>query len=173
MDIGNLFAVIRWVGVLRVLHTDHIAYGRYTSLAPKNRCKPAEKVKTRVVLTWSRGGWIVSYLEVARHGNASGAAWVASGFYLGTSSIHSCNFSISLSRCYAGLAVGRLCLPIINHIAGERRIVLFYILLAGALQAVSWAAKSFVAVSLSQPCIYPVFLAMPGWLKRMDSFRQP
>ncbi|KAI5119424.1 hypothetical protein M0805_009875 [Coniferiporia weirii] len=82
------------------------------------------------LLFYIGGGWIVSYMEVVRHGNASGAAWVASGFYL-------------------GIAIGRVCLPALNHIVGERRIVLLYIIIACAFQAVSWAVKSFVATAVA------------------------
>ncbi|THG94782.1 hypothetical protein EW145_g8077 [Phellinidium pouzarii] len=82
----------------------------------------------------SIGGWIVSYMEVVRHGNASGAAWVASGFYL-------------------GIALGRMFLPVLNHIVGERRIVLVYIMIACVLQAVSWAVKSFVATAVATALI--------------------
>ncbi|EJD06511.1 MFS general substrate transporter [Fomitiporia mediterranea MF3/22] len=78
----------------------------------------------------SIGGWIVSYMEVVRHGSAGGAAWVASGFYL-------------------GIAIGRVCLPFINLLVGERRVVLMYIILAGGLQAISWAVKSFGATALA------------------------
>ncbi|OCB84654.1 MFS general substrate transporter [Sanghuangporus baumii] len=78
----------------------------------------------------SIGGWIVSYMEVVRHGTAGGAAWVASGFYL-------------------GIAVGRVCLPLFNLLIGERRVVLLYIILAGGLQAISWAVKSFGATAVA------------------------
>ena len=47
---------------------------------------------------------------------------------------------------YLGIAVGRVCLPFLNLIVGERLIVLIYILLAAGLQAVSWAVNSFMAV---------------------------
>lgn len=67
-----------------------------------------------------------------RHGSAGGAAWVASGFYL-------------------GIAVGRLALPLLNIVVGERRIVFMYILIACGLQGASWAAKSFAAVSAKTP----------------------
>lgn len=63
-----------------------------------------------------------------RHGSTGGSAWVASAFYL-------------------GIALGRIALPILNILVGERRIVFIYILLACGLQAVSWAVNSFVAVS--------------------------
>ena len=57
--------------------------------------------------------------------------------------------SISMLMIYlTGIAIGRLCLPFVNAVVGERRVVLIYIVLAGALQAVSWAVKSFVAVRL-------------------------
>ena len=65
-----------------------------------------------------------------RHGNEEGAAWVASGFYL-------------------GIALGRITLPILNLMIGERRVVLMYIIIACALQSVSWAVKSFAAVIVS------------------------
>ncbi|KAI5119422.1 hypothetical protein M0805_009873 [Coniferiporia weirii] len=85
------------------------------------------------LLFYCRGidrGWIVSYMEVVRHGNSSGAAWVASGFYL-------------------GIAIGRVCLPVLNHFVGERRIIFLYIIIACALQAVSWAVKSFTATAVA------------------------
>jgi len=78
----------------------------------------------------SIGGWIVSFMLKVRHGSAGGAAWVASGFYL-------------------GIAIGRLTLPLLNIVVGERRIVFMYILVACGLQAASWAAKSFAATAIA------------------------
>ena len=89
----------------------------------------------------------MSYMEIVRHGNAGGAAWVASGFYLG-------EFNLLLAPQFrdaeylTGIAIGRVCLPFVNAIVGESRVVLIYIIIAAALQAVSWAVKSFVAVRI-------------------------
>ncbi|KAH8117991.1 MFS general substrate transporter [Phellopilus nigrolimitatus] len=78
----------------------------------------------------SIGGWIVSFMLQVRHGSTEGSAWVASGFYL-------------------GIAIGRVSLPILNQLVGERKIVLIYIVVAGGLQAVSWTVKSFVATAVA------------------------
>lgn len=53
----------------------------------------------------------------------------------------------SKSTYTLGIAIGRVTLPVLNLLVGERRIVLFYILLACGVQAVSWAVNSFLAVS--------------------------
>lgn len=61
---------------------------------------------------------------------------------------------VNLTLTPAGIAIGRVCLPIVNTFVGESRIVLIYIILAGALQAVSWAVKSFLAVRYQQAPLF-------------------
>ncbi|KAH9850829.1 MFS general substrate transporter [Lenzites betulinus] len=67
----------------------------------------------------SIGGWIVSYILEVRKGSPEGASWVASCFYL-------------------GIALGRIFLPPLNVLMGERRAVLVYLLFAIALECVAW-----------------------------------
>jgi len=82
----------------------------------------------------SIGGWIVSYMLQLRGGSTESAAWVASGLYL-------------------GLAVGRVTLPVLNLLVGERRIVLIYIVIACVFQAISWAVPSFIATAIATACV--------------------
>ncbi|KAI0638434.1 MFS general substrate transporter [Trametes polyzona] len=67
----------------------------------------------------SIGGWIVSYILEVRKGSPEGASWVASCFYL-------------------GLALGRIFLPPLNMLMGERRAVVIYIIVAIGLECVAW-----------------------------------
>jgi len=67
----------------------------------------------------SIGGWIVSYILEVRKGSPEGASWVASSFYL-------------------GIAVGRITLPTLNMLMGERLAVFVYILCAIALELLAW-----------------------------------
>ncbi|KAI0082345.1 MFS general substrate transporter [Panus rudis PR-1116 ss-1] len=67
----------------------------------------------------SLGGWIVSYMLEVRKGSPEGASWVASGFYL-------------------GIAVGRIALPTLSLLMGERRAVYIYIAIAIALECLAW-----------------------------------
>lgn len=48
-----------------------------------------------------------------------------------------------------GIALGRVTLPVLNILIGERRVVLMYILIACGLQAVAWTVNSFIGVSNS------------------------
>ncbi|KAI0832679.1 MFS general substrate transporter [Trametes gibbosa] len=67
----------------------------------------------------SIGGWIVSYILEVRKGSPEGASWVASCFYL-------------------GIALGRIFLPPLNMLMGERTAVPVYLLFAIALECVAW-----------------------------------
>ncbi|KAL4243879.1 Major Facilitator Superfamily Transporter [Abortiporus biennis] len=67
----------------------------------------------------SIGGWIVSYILEVRHGSPEGASWVASSFYL-------------------GIGIGRIALPALNILMGERRAVFIYLILAIALELLAW-----------------------------------
>ncbi|KAI0353089.1 MFS general substrate transporter [Trametes cingulata] len=67
----------------------------------------------------SLGGWIVSYVLEVRKGSPEGASWVASSFYL-------------------GLALGRIFLPPLNMLMGERIAVIVYLAVAIALECVAW-----------------------------------
>ncbi|KAI0650491.1 MFS general substrate transporter [Trametes meyenii] len=67
----------------------------------------------------SLGGWIVSYILEVRKGSPEGASWVASSFYL-------------------GIALGRIFLPPLNMLMGERAAVIIYIVFAIGLECVAW-----------------------------------
>ncbi|PIL37379.1 MFS general substrate transporter [Ganoderma sinense ZZ0214-1] len=67
----------------------------------------------------SIGGWIVSYILEVRTGSPEGASWVASSFYL-------------------GLALGRIFLPPLNVLLGERRSVIVYLCFAIGLECLAW-----------------------------------
>ncbi|OCH95942.1 MFS general substrate transporter [Obba rivulosa] len=76
------------------------------------------------------GGWIVSYILEVRKGSPEGASWVASCFYL-------------------GLAIGRIVLPALNLLIGERRAVFFYLACAIALECVAWFVPLLATTALS------------------------
>ncbi|KAI0774519.1 MFS general substrate transporter [Fomes fomentarius] len=67
----------------------------------------------------SIGGWIISYILEVRKGTPEGASWVASCFYL-------------------GIALGRIFLPPLNMLMGERRSVMIYLAFAIGLECVAW-----------------------------------
>ncbi|KAJ3551881.1 hypothetical protein NM688_g4454 [Phlebia brevispora] len=100
----------------------------------------------------SLGGWIVSYVLVVRKGSPEGASWVASAFYL-------------------GIAVGRIVLPALNLLLGERRAVFVYILVAIGLEAVAWFVPDLVStavctalVGLAISTFYSAAIAIGGKL---------
>ncbi|TBU33086.1 MFS general substrate transporter [Dichomitus squalens] len=67
----------------------------------------------------SIGGWIVSYILEVRNGSPEGASWVASCFYL-------------------GIALGRIILPPLNILMGERLAVIIYLSFAIGLECLAW-----------------------------------
>ncbi|KAH0612341.1 uncharacterized protein H6S33_010393 [Morchella sextelata] len=71
------------------------------------------------------GGWVVEFLIRVRGGKASEVGYVASGFW-------------------GGLTVGRLVLADITHRFGERRMVMFYVLLSVVVQLIFWFVPSLV-----------------------------
>ncbi|PCH36403.1 MFS general substrate transporter [Wolfiporia cocos MD-104 SS10] len=77
----------------------------------------------------SIGGWIVSYTRTVRHGSPEGASWVASSFYL-------------------GVAVGRIVLPALNLLIGERLAVFLYLLCAIALELLAWFLPFFASTAI-------------------------
>ncbi|KAH9942578.1 major facilitator superfamily domain-containing protein [Amylocystis lapponica] len=77
----------------------------------------------------SIGGWIVSYILEVRKGSPEGASWVASSFYL-------------------GIAIGRITLPALNLLVGERRVVFLYLLVAGALELLAWRLPFLASTAL-------------------------
>ncbi|KAI0092704.1 MFS general substrate transporter [Irpex rosettiformis] len=100
----------------------------------------------------SIGGWIVSYLIEVRHGDPQGASWVASGMYL-------------------GLAVGRIVLPPVNMLLGERNSVFIYVALAIMLQCLAWRVPTFnstaictALIGLTISTFYSATIAMGGKL---------
>ncbi|EPQ54037.1 MFS general substrate transporter [Gloeophyllum trabeum ATCC 11539] len=78
----------------------------------------------------SIGGWIVSFVLNVRHGSPHSASWVASSFYL-------------------GIAIGRMVLPSLNVVMGERRAVFIYLSLAIALEAVGWAVPIYSSTAVA------------------------
>ncbi|CDO73790.1 hypothetical protein BN946_scf185015.g119 [Trametes cinnabarina] len=78
----------------------------------------------------SLGGWIVSYVLEVRKGTPEGASWVASSFYL-------------------GLALGRIFLPPLNVLMGERRAVIIYLALAIALECIAWFVPILASTAVS------------------------
>ncbi|OSD04588.1 MFS general substrate transporter [Trametes coccinea BRFM310] len=78
----------------------------------------------------SLGGWIVSYVLEVRKGTPEGASWVASSFYL-------------------GLALGRIFLPPLNVLMGERRAVIIYLALAIALECIAWFVPVLASTAVS------------------------
>ncbi|KAI0776201.1 MFS general substrate transporter [Trametes elegans] len=77
----------------------------------------------------SLGGWIVSYILEVRKGSPEGASWVASCFYL-------------------GIALGRIFLPPLNMLMGERLAVLVYLLVAIALECVAWVVPVLASTAV-------------------------
>ncbi|KAH9938016.1 MFS general substrate transporter [Fomitopsis serialis] len=93
-------------------------------------------LKSRAVWTLSMfllfyvgGGWIVSYTLEVRKGSPEGASWVASAFYL-------------------GVAVGRIALPALNILMGERLAVFVYLLCAIGLEFMAWWIPSFASTAV-------------------------
>ncbi|KAJ8473688.1 hypothetical protein ONZ51_g7709 [Trametes cubensis] len=87
----------------------------------------------------SLGGWIVSYVLEVRKGSPEGASWVASSFYL-------------------GVALGRIFLPPLSMLIGERRAVIIYLVFAIGLECIAWfvpvlastaVCTAFVGVAIS------------------------
>ncbi|KAI0732780.1 MFS general substrate transporter [Fomitopsis betulina] len=77
----------------------------------------------------SIGGWIVSYTLEVRKGSPEGASWVASSFYL-------------------GVAVGRITLPALNMLMGERLAVFVYLLCAIGLEFMAWFIPVFASTAV-------------------------
>ncbi|OBZ70191.1 hypothetical protein A0H81_09628 [Grifola frondosa] len=77
----------------------------------------------------SIGGWIVSYILEVRKGSPEGASWVASCFYL-------------------GIALGRIFLPTLNMLIGERLAVILYLLCAIALECLAWFLPYLASTAL-------------------------
>ncbi|KAH9833683.1 MFS general substrate transporter [Rhodofomes roseus] len=75
------------------------------------------------------GGWIVSYILEVRKGSPEGASWVASAFYL-------------------GVAVGRIALPALNILMGERLAVFIYLLCAIGLEFLAWWIPVFASTAV-------------------------
>ncbi|KZT71492.1 MFS general substrate transporter [Daedalea quercina L-15889] len=93
-------------------------------------------LKSRAVWTLSifllfyvGGGWIVSYTLEVRKGSPEGASWVASSFYL-------------------GIAVGRIVLPGLNMLMGERLAVFVYLLCAIGLEFMAWWIPVFASTAV-------------------------
>lgn len=100
----------------------------------------------------SIGGWIVSYILEVRQGSPEGASWVASSFYL-------------------GIAIGRIALPTLNMLMGERLAVFVYLLCAIALELLAWflpflastaVCTAFVGLAIST--FYTAAITMGGKL---------
>ncbi|OSX59421.1 hypothetical protein POSPLADRAFT_1150582, partial [Postia placenta MAD-698-R-SB12] len=98
------------------------------------------------------GGWIVSYILEVRQGSPEGASWVASSFYL-------------------GIAIGRIALPTLNMLMGERLAVFVYLLCAIALELLAWflpflastaVCTAFVGLAIST--FYTAAITMGGKL---------
>ncbi|KAI0686005.1 MFS general substrate transporter [Cytidiella melzeri] len=100
----------------------------------------------------SLGGWIVSYIIEVRKGDPEGASWVASGMYL-------------------GLAIGRILLPPLNMLLGERNAVFIYVAFAIVLECLAWLIPSFSSTAICTALIglvistfYSAAIAMGGKL---------
>ncbi|KAI0770849.1 MFS general substrate transporter [Irpex lacteus] len=97
----------------------------------------------------SLGGWIVSYLIETRHGDPQGSSWVASGM----------------------LAVGRIVLPPLNILIGERNAVFIYVAIAIMLECIAWLVPTFTSTAVCTALIglvistfYSATIAMGGKL---------
>ncbi|RDX53842.1 MFS general substrate transporter [Lentinus brumalis] len=77
----------------------------------------------------SIGGWIVSYIVEVRNGTPEGASWVASCFYL-------------------GVALGRIFLPPLNILMGERLAVFIYLAFAIGLECLAWLIPVFASTAV-------------------------
>ena len=83
-----------------------------------------------------------------REGNPEPSSWVASSFYLGQyarSARNGQSSSVCAHALLSGLAVGRIILPPINMLMGERAAVFVYVALAVALQCIAWLVPSFAS----------------------------
>ncbi|KAK7681380.1 hypothetical protein QCA50_015472 [Cerrena zonata] len=102
------------------------------------------------------GGWIVTFIEQKRGGNAS-AGYISSGFF-------------------GGLMLGRIALIWLNRKVGERRIMFIYALLAIQLEVTIWVVPSLIENALAISCIgfllgpmFPIAMSyctqvLPKWL---------
>ncbi|GBE88612.1 MFS general substrate transporter [Sparassis crispa] len=104
----------------------------------------------------SLGGWIVTFIEQKRGGNAT-AGYISSGFF-------------------GGLMLGRIFLMWLNRKVGERRIMFFYGIIAIILEVTVWVVPSLIENAVAVSFIglllgpmYPILMnhstaILPKWL---------
>ncbi|KAI0312537.1 MFS general substrate transporter, partial [Amylostereum chailletii] len=144
----GIFALLSiWLAFRRLtvlpVQPDEIALGPQTAFSVL-KMRPVWSIAVFLLLYVgaedSIGGWIVTYARTVRHATPTTASWISSSFYLGKP------LSTSLPSC---LAIGRITLPSLNLILGERRAVFIYLLVALALEAVAWAVPAVASTAIS------------------------
>ncbi|KAM0750462.1 MFS general substrate transporter [Meredithblackwellia eburnea MCA 4105] len=103
----------------------------------------------------SMGGWIVTFVLHERNGGSS-AGYVATGFW-------------------AGIALGRIALPRLNILVGERRIVPYYLIVSCALEISIWFGRNLigngVAVALVGFLLAPLYPIMISLATKLLPYR--